>query len=171
MATEPEPGRSLPEAGPFEGRAAFQAAVQRVLAEAWTRPARSMWWSSPGFEGWPLSSAHLVDELSRWARTGPVRMHWLATDFDALHHRAPRLVAWRRSWAHVLSCRQPEPEVTADLPQGLLVDDVCLLMLTDPPQWRGRITRQPRELQAWRERIDAVLQRSFETFPVTTLGL
>lgn len=160
-----------PSESAINSRAAFQVAVRGVLTHAAERGVRRMHWISPDFEGWPIDEPPLLDTLSDWARPRTVHMVWLSGDFEALRRRAPRLVAWRQRWSHVLQCMAPSDDVASELPSLLLADDKLLIKLMDPAHWRGRISCSAADIQAARELIDALLQRSFDTFPVTTLGI
>lgn len=160
-----------PTEGVISSRAAFQSAVRGVLAGAAAHGVRHMHWVSPDFDAWPLDEPKLLAALSDWARPRSVRLVWLASDFEVLRRRAPRLVAWRQRWAHVLLCMAPGDDADTDLPSLLLADDKLLIKLVDRVRWRGRISCSAADIQAAREQIDAHLQRSAETFPVTTLGI
>jgi len=160
-----------PLAGLIDTRTAFQAAVRGVLAHAMEKGVRRMHWISPDFEGWPLDEPLLLDALSDWARPRTTQLVWLSTDFEGLRRRAPRLVTWRQHWSHVLQCRAPDDDAGSELPSLLLADDKLVIKLTDRSHWRGRISCSAADIQAEREQIDALLQRSSETFPVTTLGI
>jgi hypothetical protein len=156
--------------GGIASRAEFQAAVRGVLTHVAERGVRRMVWVSPDFEAWPVDEPPLLDALSVWARHRTVHMVWMASDFDALRRRAPRLVTWRQHWSHALQCLAPADEVV-ELPSLLLVDDQLVVKLFDKAHWRGRISCSAPDIQAAREQFDALLQRSTETFPVTTLGI
>ena len=171
MATLDDPLPPWPADGRFEGLCDFQAAVRQLLLTATARGARQMHWISPGFDAWPLEDTEVLQALAAWARPGHRRLHWVGRDFESLRRSQPRLVTWRQQWGHVVSCRQPVEEDAAHLPVALMVGDEVLLMLQDERHWRGRISSEARDLAAWRERVDAILQRSSETFPVTTLGI
>jgi hypothetical protein len=160
-----------PTEGAISSRAAFQAAVRGVLAHAAERGVRRMHWISPDFDNWPLDEPWLLDALSDWARPRTVQLTWLASDFEALRRRTPRLVAWRQRWSHVLQCLGPDDGASAELPSLLVADDKLLIKVMDPARWRGRISCSAADIQAAREQIDALLQRSSDTFPVTTLGI
>jgi hypothetical protein len=160
-----------PVEGAFHSRAVFQDAVRGVLTHAAERGVRCMHWVSPDFEAWPVDESPLLEALGDWARPRTVQLVWLCSDFEALRRRAPRLVAWRQRWSHVLRCLGPGEDVAAELPSLLLVDDKLLIRLMDREHWRGRISCSAADIQAAREQIDALLQRSAETFPVTTLGI
>lgn len=159
-----------PAEGPITSRSEFQAAVRGVLVHAAERGVRRMVWVSPDFEAWPLNEPPLLEALSEWAKPRMAHMVWMALDFEGLRRRAPRLVSWRQRWSHVLQCFAPAEDV-AELPSMLLVDEQLVIKLLDPTHWRGRISCLAADMQAAREQFDALLQRSNETFPVTTLGI
>ena len=160
-----------PLEGAIETRAAFQAAVRGVLRHAAEQGVRRMHWVSPDFDSWPVDEPPMLAALSDWARPRTTQLVWLATDFDVLRRRAPRLVAWRQSWSHVLQCLAPSEDMAGDLPTLLVADNKLLIRVMDSAHWRGRISCSAPDIQAAREQIDALLQRSSETFPVTTLGI
>ena len=157
--------------GPFTGRTECHGQIVAGLRAAIGLGAREMWWVAPDFCDWPVESEALLSDLGRWARSGRSGLHWVADDFDRLRRHRPRLVAWRQRYAHVLSCRRPDAVAAADLPTLLLVDDRWLLRVNDPLRWRGRVSTDHADLRRAREQVDALLQRSEETFPVTTLGI
>jgi hypothetical protein len=159
-----------PAEGAIASRGEFQAAVRGVLTHAAERGVRRMVWVSPDFDDWPVDEPPLLDAMSAWARPRTVQMVWMAADFEVLRRRAPRLVVWRQNWSHVLQCLAPADDVVA-LPSLLLAGDQLVVNLLDRAHWRGRISCLPADIQAAKEQFDALLQRSTETFPVTTLGI
>lgn len=160
-----------PAPAAFEGRPDFQALLLATLEAACRRGCRELNWVSPDFEGWPLGSRAVVELLTDWARPGRVRLRWIGDNFERLRRDMPRLVLWRQQFSHVIECRRPEDAACADLPNCLLVDGEMALMLYDQRHWRGRLSAEPRDLRACQEQIDALLQRSTETFPITTMGI
>ena len=155
---------------PVTGRAAFREAVRRALAEAAAAGRREMWWCDQTFADWPLNDAEVVTSLVAWARPQR-RLTLIARQFDDLAVRHPRWVAWRRTWSHVVTCRAIETEMRLDLPTLLCAPPSCTLRLTDCARHLGVLTTDARDAQAALEQIDAISQRSFETFAPTTLGL
>lgn len=159
-----------PTDGSIGSRAEFQVAVRAVLAHAAERGIRRMVWVSPDFDDWPLNEPVPLDALGAWARSPSVRMVWMASDFEGLRRRAPRLVAWRQRWSHVLQCLAPADEAVV-LPSLLLADDQLVVRLLDRAHWRGRISCSAADIHAAKEQFDALSQRSAETFSATTLGI
>ena len=167
-----EEGPGQPEAldRPVAGLAAFRDAVRQALAEAAQAGSREAWWCDETFADWPLDDAEVIASLVRWARPQR-RLTLLARRFDDLPVRHPRWVAWRRTWSHVVVCRAVEPEVRADVPTLLCASPHCTLRLADRAHHLGRLSTDIHDAVRAREQIDAISQRSSETFGATTLGL
>ena len=122
----------------------------------------------PDFADWPLNDR-------RWSSRSALGRCASASRHRAQLRRAgappPRFVEWRRQWSHVVRCRS-DPELEAEqIPTMLLVPGQVVLAPGRPrPLSRHRVEPGGR-LSERRETIDALLQRSVEAFPVTTLGL
>jgi hypothetical protein len=151
-------------------RADFLAAVRAAFAQAEERDAAEIFIVDPSFSDWPLNEPALVDSLGRWVDSRKT-LTVFAHDFDELARHQLRFVAWRRQWAHVVRCRS-DPELEAEqVPTLLLVPGVTSIRLLDRVRVRGIASHRAVDLAEGRETIDALLQRSVEAFPVTTLGL
>ena len=99
------------------------------------------------------------------------RLVVFAHNFDEMPRRHPRFADWRRQWSHVVQCRT-DPELEAEqMPTLLLVPGVVGVRLLDPVRYRGMVSGRAADHVECREAIDALLQRSVEAFPATTLGL
>jgi hypothetical protein len=151
-------------------RSEFHGAVHEALAEVADIGCREVFISDADFNDWPLSDAAVLASLTAWARSHR-RLTLLASQFDELARRHGRWVEWRRQWSHLVECRANTEVEAARLPTMLLAPGVLVLRLVDPLRYRGSLSRETADLVHGREVIDAVLQRSAETFPVTTLGL
>jgi hypothetical protein len=153
----------------FSGRSDFQRHLAALLGAA--EPHRELHAWDASFVDWPLSDPTLLAALTAWARPGR-RLHLLAWQFDDLAQRHPRFVRWRRDRGHCVSARAVEPETRLDdAPEALLVVGPSSLRLFDRQLWRGELSATPAarlRAMAW---IDAVTQRSAESFASTTLGL
>jgi hypothetical protein len=161
---------TLPTA--LSGRAEFAAAVRAVLTDAVDHGTRELWLVDPDFAAWPLGERATVDLLLRWAQGGAGRrIHLIAHHFDELPRRHPRFTAWRRDWAHVVTCREVAELDASEVPTLLLAGDGLGLQLPERQHVRGRWFRDETDWRTWREVVDALLQRSAEAFPATTLGL
>lgn len=173
----PEAGPELPSApvwpatGLFSGRSEFRNAVRAMILAAAGQGAREMWWVAPHLADWPLDEPEVLDALTHWGRDRTVRLHWLCNDFELLRRAMPRLVRWRQQFSHVLSCKAPELGAASNLPTLLLVDRSRVLLLPDSEHWRGRTSAESVDLHHAKEAIDALLQRSADSFAAVTLGL
>jgi hypothetical protein len=151
-------------------RGEFHAALRAALKEVAEQGCREVWISDLDFADWPLSDADVLDSLTQWAQ-GHRHLTVLAQHFDDVVRRHPRWVEWRRQWSHIVECRANTELEAAQVPTMLLAPGVLALRLVDPVRYRGSVSHQAGDLVRCRESLDAVLQRSVETFPVTTLGL
>jgi len=155
---------------PIGSRAEFLDAVRSALTRAEEHGAREIVLVDPDFADWPLNERTVIDSLSRWIDSSRLLVV-IAHSFDELARRQLRFVEWRRQWAHVVQCRN-DPDLEAEqIPTLLLVPgEVCVRVL-DCIHHRGTVSNRPVDLTESREAVDALLQRSAEAFPVTTLGL
>jgi len=80
-------------------------------------------------------------------------------------------VAWRRQFSHVVHCRTNDELEAGQMPSLLLAPGLLSVRLHDPVHYRGVASREASDAVQWRELVDAVLQRSEESFPASTLGL
>jgi len=155
---------------PIASRADFVGAVRNAIALAEQCSAREVVFVDRDFADWPLNEPAVIDTLSRWVDSSRLLVV-LAHTFDELARRQLRFVEWRRQWAHVVQCRN-DPELEAEqLPTLLLVPGHACVRILDRVRYRGTVSNRPVDLTESRESIDALLQRSVEAFPVTTLGL
>lgn len=153
-------------------RAEFAAAVRAVLLDAAEHGTRELWLVDPDFALWPLGERETVALLLRWAQGGAGRrVTFVAHGFDDVVRRHPRFVAWRRDWAHVIQCREVGELDASEVPTLLLAGEGLGLQLLERRHVRGRWFRDEPTWRTWREVVDALLQRSAEAFPATTLGL
>ena len=151
-------------------RADFHDAVRAALAMAAEQGASEIFLVDPHFNDWPLNERGVVDSLSRWA-TSRRRIVVFAHTFDEMARRAPRFAAWRRQWSHIVQCRS-DPELDeAEVPTLAFVPGMLGVRLLDRVRYRGTRSGRPADHVESRETIDALLQRSVEAFPPTTLGL
>jgi hypothetical protein len=151
-------------------RAEFHAAVRAAVAEAATKGCREIMLCDDHFADWPLNDVELIESLVRWAG-GHRKLLVLARTFDEIARRHARWVAWRRTWSHIVECRANNELEAGQMPTMLLVPSVLTLQLLDPEHYRGSVSHSVGDAIRAREKFDAVLQRSEESFPVTNLGL
>ena len=155
---------------PIGSRAEFLDAVRSALTRAEEHGAREIVLVDPDFADWPLNERTVIDSLSRWIDSSRLLVV-IAHSFDELARRQLRFVEWRRQWAHVVQCRN-DPDLEAEqIPTLLLVPGHSCIRVLDRIRYRGTVSKRPVDLTECRETVDALLQRSVEAFPVTTLGL
>ena len=155
---------------PITSRAEFVDAIRSSFALAAQDGAREIAIVDPTFTDWPLNDPSVIDSLAGWVDSRR-SLTVFAYSFDEFARRQPRFVEWRRQWAHAVRCRN-DPELEAEqVPTLLLATDVTCVRLLDRVRHRGTVSSRPVDMTECRETLDALLQRSVEAFPVTTLGL
>lgn len=151
-------------------RVEFHDAIRSGLAMAADQGANAIFFVDPHFEDWPLNDRDVVESLNRWALSRR-KLVVFAHDFDEMARRAPRFAAWRRQWSHIVQCRSDPELEEGQVPTILLVPGVFSVRLLDQVRYRGTVSARPADHVECSETIDALLQRSVEAFPPTTLGL
>jgi hypothetical protein len=148
----------------------FLDAVRAALAQAALGGATEIYLVDPHFSDWPLNERELIESLTRWVSSRR-KLTVVAHSFDDMARRAPRFAEWRRQWSHVIHCRSAD-EIEADqVPTLLYVPGFVCVRLLDRVRYRGTVSGRASDHVESREAIDALLQRSAEAFPPTTLGL
>ena len=159
-----------PDRQPLDSRADFAAAARWVVAHAAASGMREMQWVDPDFQEWPLDDRDLLSRATLWVRAPQRKLLLVAHDYGQVPRRHPRFVEWRRTWSHRLQCRGVSEIDPSQVPTLLLAGEVGLQVL-DRTRWRGRWLTDANDLKAWREVIEALLQRSEDAFGANTLGL
>lgn len=165
-------GASAPSAADrqFLGRGDFMASWRLALATIADRGCKTVYFSDSDYADWPLGEIATIDLLSRWAMSHR-RLVVLAAQFETLERQHPRWVSWRRTWSHVVSCRQVADADLTSIPSILIAPGLLSLHLHDRVHFRGRLGFQrAEEVRDW-DLLDSFLQRSHESLPVTKLGL
>jgi hypothetical protein len=151
-------------------RGEFHDGLRQALAEIAAVGCREVFFSDADFSDWPLSDAAVINSLTQWARSHR-RLTLLAQQFGGLPRRHGRWVEWRRNWSHLVECRVNTELESSKVPTLLLAPGLVVVRLVDTVHYRGSVSHDAADLLQNRESLDAVLQRSEESFPVTTLGL
>ncbi|MGZ8259114.1 MAG: hypothetical protein ACXWUL_01020 [Caldimonas sp.] len=155
---------------PITSRAGFLDAIRSSFALAAHDGAREIVIVDPSFADWPLNDRAVIESLDGWVG-GQRILTVFAYSFDEFPRRHSRFVDWRRRWTHAVHCRN-DPDLEAEqVPTLLLAPEVTCVRLLDRVRHRGTVSNRPVDMTECREAIDALLQRSVEAFPVTTLGL
>jgi hypothetical protein len=156
---------------PLTTRGEFREAIAKALVGAAVEGRRELIWVDANFADWPLDEPAVIDALTRWARRPTRKLLILASTFEDLPRRHPRFAQWRRTWAHRLECRSA-PSISAnDMPTLMLAGELYSLQLLDKHHWSGRWLDDDKAFEAWREVVDAIVQKSDHDFPANTLGL
>ncbi len=166
---------SVEPAGPpaFDSRTGFRQAVASLLEEAGSdaKPGvREMVWCDADFADWPLGERDVMAHLTRWAAQHR-RLVIMALGFARLEAQAPRFVAWRRTWSHIVECRELPDLQAHELPGMLLLRQHAVLHRLDPVRHRGHVKRDAPALAYAEEAVKDWSARSVAGWPVYTLGL
>lgn len=161
---------NLPTDGVIDTRAQFQATVRSAFAQIAATGTRDIWMCDDDFAEWPLNDPQVIEHLSNWA-SAHRRCTVLASRYDSLQRQHPRWVQWRRQRSHVVHCLALDESQTNPLPCVLLAPGCVTLRLIDRERWRGSISTDLGLAVRERERLDALMQRSVDAFPSSTLGL
>lgn len=154
----------------IESRHEFQEAVREAFAEIVSAGPREVWLCDEDFSDWPLNEPQVIEHLSRWAM-GHRSCTVLALHYDDIQRRHPRWVLWRQQRAHVVRCRIPDEADRSHLPCVLFAPGVLTLRLVDRVLYRGSLSTDIADEARERDRLDALMQRSVDAFPASTLGL
>lgn len=155
----------------IDSRSTFAAALRWGFEAAFARDARRIVCVDRDFADWPLDDPALLHAITQWLKRPLRRWVLLAQQYDEAARRHPRFVRWRADWAHAIDALSPPAEDRVELPTLLVDDGPVVVQLHDRVHWRGRAALDARDARAWRDELDAVLQRSTPDFPVNRLGL
>ena len=158
------------EASVVDGRESFRLSLFAALDECARADVPRLWLCDRDFAQWPLGQPAMVEALTRWIGSKR-QLTLIAADFGAFPARFPRWVNWRRQWSHVVRCLAAHEEVADQVPTLLLAPGAVAVRLHDPRRLRGRVYRDADEIARSLDLVDALSQRTDESFPVTTLGL
>lgn len=151
-------------------RVEFHDALREAFADMAQAGCREAWLSDEDFADWPLNEQAVIELLTHWAESHR-KLTVIARGYDEIVRRHPRWVAWRRQWSHIVECRAFEEAEAGQIPTLLLASERVAVRLMDPQRYRGILSREPSDLLRHRELVDAVSQRSVESFAPTVLGL
>ncbi len=160
----------LPTTSIITSRAEFHDALRESFALVADKGCREVFLADVDFADWPLSERVVIDSLSRWAYAHR-KLTLLAQHYDEFPRRHARWINWRRQWAHVVECRALAEADAGSLPGLLLAPGVVTLRVLDPEHYRAVVSFEPADSIRARDNLDALLQRSEDAFPASTLGL
>lgn len=160
----------LPASRIITSRSEFYDALREAFAFVADQGCREVFLADPSFHDWPLGERAVLENLTRWAYAHR-KLTLLAESFDEFPRRHARWVEWRRQWSHVVECRIVDEADVGQLTGLFLAPGLITLRVLDPEHYRASLSFDPVDGARVREGLDALLQRSSEAFPVTTLGL
>ncbi|MCK6414068.1 MAG: hypothetical protein L6Q63_00705 [Giesbergeria sp.] len=159
----------LPE-GRFSGREAFQQLVRDALATAAREGWRELILSDADFHDWPLGERAVIESLQEWAHSGR-RLTFLARSYNEVARRHARLVRWRTTWDHILTCRACPAADPLDIP-SVIWSPHWVLQRLDLDRCTGVSGSEPaRRVMLQEVLAEWVRSKSTPGFPSTTLGL
>lgn len=149
----------------------FGARVEAAMAMAAVQPCDLVMMDAD-FGRWPIGQRSVMEAFHQWALNARAsQCSLLACCLDELPRCHPRWLMWRQAWAHRVHCLQIPEDLASQAMPLFIIPDVVGLRLLEPLHGTGIWTRDPRTLVAWMREVDAILQRSQEALPPTTLGL
>ena len=155
--------------GRVQGPSQFAAVIRLALATAAAQGWREIVMSDANFESWPLGERAVTQSLNEWAKTGRT-FTMLARNYDQVTRRHARFVTWRRTWAHIVTCRANTQLALDDFPSGVW-SPVWVCQKLDLVRCTGIAGFEPARRVALRERLDECLRLSSPAFAANTLGL
>jgi hypothetical protein len=160
----------LPPPRIITSRGEFLDALRQSFALAADQGCREIFIADPSFADWPLGESAVIESLTRWAYAHR-KLTVLAQGFDDFPRRHIRWVEWRRQWAHVVECRALADDDAGKLTGLFLAPGLLSLRVIEAEHYRASLSFEPADAIRARDKLDALLQRSEEALPVTTLGL
>lgn len=166
--SNPSEGQAHP-AGAFSGPTEFAEVIRRALECAAQQGWKQMVWCDADYLDWPLGERSVIEALNAWAGGGR-HLLLMAHDFEGFVRHKPRFVAWRKTWDHIIECRQCRHRDADDMPSALWsphwamrrIDVVRSVGSADLPAQRRVLLK---------EELDECYRQSSPGFPATTLGL
>ena len=168
MGSEFEETGVLPS-GRFSGRVAFTQLVRDALACAARDGWRELVLCDATFEDWPLHERVVAESLGAWARSGR-RFVMVAAHYDCVMRQHARFVTWRRTWGHIIECRQSRNTDPTDFPSALL-GPAWVMQRLDLAHSTGVSSDRPDRRVPLRETVDELLLGSSPGFAASVLGL
>lgn len=155
--------------GAFSGPSEFAAVVREALACAAREGWKSMVWSDANFADWPLGERSVVESLNAWAGSGR-HLVMLAHSYDSILRYQPRLVAWRKTWDHIIECRLCKNLDASEVPSALWSPQWAMRRL-DLVRSTGVAGLEPQRRVLLKEELDECRRQGSPGFFATTLGL
>ena len=155
--------------GKFSGHVAFSQLIRDGLQSASQQGWQQMVWCDVNFEDWPLREKVVVDALYAWAQRGR-QLTMLAHSYESVVRYQPRMVAFRKSWGHIVDCRLCKQVDVAKFP-SIMWSPVWAVKRTEFDSCSGFATSDVRKRVQLQEELRESQRHSSPGFPATVLGL
>lgn len=153
----------------FESETAFQAAVDRLLAQS----GRELRVFDPDLAALRLNAPERIAGIERFLQASGTRRLYLAThDTDHLTKYCPRMMGLLKRFSHAIQIQCTHQEICALRDSFLVLDALHFVRRPEAAFWRGVICLDDRnEAYAMRARFLDIWAASYPAVPPTTLGL
>lgn len=153
----------------FDSETAFQAAVERLLAQT----GRELRVFDPDLSALRLNAPERIACLERFLQASRTRRVYLAThDTGHLSKHCPRMLGLLRRYAHAIEVQRTHEEIGGLRDSFLVLDALHFVRRPEAAFWRGVICLNDRnEAYAMRARFLEIWAASFPAVSPTTLGL
>ena len=169
MNDERDTAAPPPEHELFESKAAFQAAVDRLLEQ----PGRELRVFDPDLAALQLNFPDRIARLERFLLASRTRRLYLAThDTDFLSKYCPRMIGLLKRHAHAIQIQRTHEEIRELRDAFLVLDATHFVRRPEAAFWRGVICLNDRnEAYAMCSRFLEIWAASYPAVSATTLGL
>ncbi len=153
----------------FDGRAAYQQAIDRVLSAA----NKELCIFDPNVKDLELDSLARADALSAFLSGGRTRqLRVVLHDLDHLTRYSSRLMALLKRYSHCFSVRQTPESLRGLSDCFVLADGVSGVIRFHSEHFRGKVLLdQPMEVHGWHKRFEDLWLESLPGASATHLGL
>lgn len=160
---------SPPDYELFDSETAFQAAVERLLAQS----GRELRVFDPDLAALRLNSPERIACIERFLQASRTRRLYLAThDTDHLSKFCPRMMSLLGRFSHAVQIQRTHEEIRQLRDSFLVLDTLHFVRRPEAAFWRGVICLNDRnEAYAMRARFLEIWAASYPAVPPTTLGL
>ena len=169
MNDAPDDAATPPSYELFETEAAFQAAVERLLAQ----PGRELRMFDPNLASLRLNAPERIARLERFLQASRTRRLFLAVhDPEYVSKYCPRLLALLKRYSHAIQVQRTHEEIRELRDAFLVLDAAHFVRRPEAASWRGVLCLDDRnEAYAMRARFLEIWAASYPALSATTLGL
>ena len=163
------PAHAPPDYELFESETAFQAAVDRLLAQS----GRELRVFDPDFSALRLNSPQRIACIEHFLQASRTRrLHLALHDVDHLSKHCPRMLSLLKRFSHAIQIQRTHEEIRELRDSFLVLDALHFVRRPEAAFWRGVICLNDRnEAYAMRARFLEIWSASYPAVSPTTLGL